>query len=298
MEDTIPLHEVRNIVRSISSASLKSAVFRNHPSLPKDHIKISLNLGIWKNVHDEPHDESSIRARIDKILTFFLNIASSNQLTITPAVQTLRDSLSILRRGGDFGREAAKKNWRERISQLSEAKTNHDSVSTLRNLCLQGFPIFNIWDSISFIYTLCVEDIKTQLGAELHLYQFRLIISALRKSELYFPYFAGPTTVAASWKETENQHFAVAFATTAVGDKEGDNMKEAIAAARRVFMTTITKALTKEAKNTNTRYALNRPGNCPEYLVWPVVCGPGDRGSTNLYASTCKRMGISMLRTL
>ena len=105
---------------------------------------------------------------------------------MTPAVHTLRDSLSILRRGGDFSRDAAKKNWRERISQLSAAKTNHDPISTLRNLCLQGFPVFNIWDSMSFIYTLCVEDIKTQLGAELHLYQFRLIISALRKCASYF----------------------------------------------------------------------------------------------------------------
>ena len=187
MEDTIPLHEVRNVIHSTSSTSPKSAVFRNHPSLPQDHINISLNLGIWKNVHDEPLNESSVRAHIDKILTFFFNIASSNGLTVTPAVQTIRDSLSILRRGGDFSRDTAKKNWRERISQLSEAKTNHDPISTLRNLCLQGFPIFNIWDSMSFIYTLCVEDIKTQLGAELHLYQFRLIISALRKSESYFP---------------------------------------------------------------------------------------------------------------
>ena len=140
MENTIPLHQVRNIVRSTSSTSLRSAASLNHPSLLDDRHKIRLNLESWKKIHDEPLDESSARARIDKILSFFINIASSNNLAMTPAVQALRDSLSILRRGGDFSREAAKKNWRERISQLSAAKTNHDPVSTLRSLCLQGFP--------------------------------------------------------------------------------------------------------------------------------------------------------------
>ena len=286
MESTIPLHQVRTIVRSTSSTSLTSAVSRNHPSLPDDRGKIRLNLESWKNIHDETLDESSARAHIDKIFNFFINVASSNNLATTPAVQTLRGSLSILRRRGDFSREAAKKNWQERISQLSAPKTGHDPVSTLRNLCLQGFPIFNIWDGISFIYTICVEDIKTQLGAELHLYQFRMIISILRKCDEYFATFAGPTTVAASWKEdAQNQPLAVAFATTAVGGRKGDTTKEVIAAARQDFMTTLTKALTHESKKVNNRSPRNRPGNCPEYMIWPVVCQEGGK-----YKSLCFNM--------
>ena len=66
-----------------------------------------------------------------------------------------------------------KGNWRERIAPLSAAKTNYDPVSTIRNLGLQGFPFFNIRDSISFIYRLCIGDIKTRLGVERHLSQFR-----------------------------------------------------------------------------------------------------------------------------
>ena len=290
MESTIPLHQVREIIHRTSSASSRRTTpprnsASQNPS-PGDINKITLNLKSWENIIGEPRDQDLARIRIDNILNFFINIASSNNLAITPAVQTLRESLSILRCGGDFSREAAKKNWRERIVQLSAAKTNHDPVSTIRNLCLQGFPIFNIWDSIFFIYTLCVEDIKTQLGAELHLYQFQMILKALRTWDTYFAPFAGPITVAASWKTEEqpNLPLAVAFATTAVG--RGDNTKEIIARARQDFMTTFTKVLTHESKKVNNRQPPNRPGNCPEYLIWPMVYRQGMRK----YKSLCFNM--------
>jgi hypothetical protein len=98
-----------------------------------------------------------------------------------------------------------------------------------------------------------------------------MIITALRDCKEYFASFAGPTTVAASWKEEpQNQLLAVAFATTAVG--KGDNTKETIAVARQDFMTTLTKALMAESKTVSNRAAPNHPGNCPEYAIWPVVC--------------------------
>jgi len=75
-----------------------------------------------------------------------------------------------------------------------------------------------------------------------------MIISALRKCELYFSSFAGPTTVAASWKEMQNQPLAIAFATTVAGKRKGDDTKDVMAAARREFMTTITKTLAKESQ--------------------------------------------------
>jgi hypothetical protein len=220
MESTIPLHQVRTVVRNTSPPCPNRPVFRNDPSLPADQDRISLNLQTWKNVLSEPiNTETLARKGIDKILTYFVNIASLNDLANIPAVQTIRESLSILRRGGDFSRDAAKKNWRERIAQLSAAKTNHDPLSSLRTLAIDGFPIFNIWDRMSFIYTVCATDVKTQLGAELHLYQFRMIIKALRGCQEWFSSFSGPTTVAASWKdETQTQGIAIAFATTAVGE--------------------------------------------------------------------------------
>ena len=287
MEDTIPLHQVRNIVGT-PSVRPKNRPFRNDPSLPDDYNRIGLNLEKWKNVHNEPYDTPTLaKARIDKILNFFINVATANDLTDTPAVQTLRESLSTLRRGGNFSRDAAKKNWRERITQLSEANIDHNPILRLRQLCLQGFPVFNIWDGISFIYTICADDVKTDLGAELHLYQFRMIIGALRDCVTYFAKFAGPTTVAASWKVgTQNQPLSVAFATTAVGERKdmsgksktrvGDrnniDTREVMAAARQHFMSTITKSLEKESQISNTRSAPNWKGNCAEYLAWPVVC--------------------------
>ena len=181
METTIPLHQVRNVIRRTSPPP-KNSVLRNHPSLPDKRNKIGLDLAKWETVLGEPHDtEVLAHSRIDKILNFFINVASANGLAATPAVQTLRESLSTLRRGGDFSRNAAKQNWKERIAQLSGPKTNDDPISSLRNLCLQGFPVFNIWDSMSFIYTICADDVKTHLGAELHLYQFRMIVAALRE---------------------------------------------------------------------------------------------------------------------
>ena len=283
METTILLHQVRNVAHK-TSPRLKGQPFHNDPS---HYNKIGLNLEKWEEILNEPYNtEQLAKARIDKILNFFINVASANNLAATPAVQTLRESLSTLRRGGNFSRNAATKNWRERITQLSGAVTNHDPISSLRNLCLQGFPIFNIWDSMSFIYTICADDIKTDLGAELHLYQFRMILKALRDCQTYFAKFAGLTTVAASWKvETKNQPLSVAFATTAVGNNEDDNAKEAIAAARRDFMSTITKALKNESQVINTRSPPNSEGNCSEYLAWPVVCRHEGR-----YKSLCLNM--------
>ena len=271
MESVIPLHQVRIVVRNTSAPRPNRPVFRNDPSLPADQDRISLNLQTWKNVLDEPiNTETLARKRIDKILTYFVNIASSNDLANAPAVQTLRESLSMLRRGGDFCRDAAKKSWRERIAQLAAAKTNHDPLLSLRNLAIDGFPIFNIWDSMSFIYTVCATDVKTQLGAELHLYQFRMIITALRACQEWFSRFAGPTTVAASWKEeTETRALAIAFATTSVGQTRE---KDLICVARRDFMEALTGKLKNESIKKNTRIPPNRPGNCPEYLTWPVAC--------------------------
>jgi hypothetical protein len=59
-----------------------------------------------------------------------------------------------------------------------------------------------------------------------------MIISALRECGEYFLAFVGRTTVAASWiEEVQNSPLAVVFATTAVGDRKGDNTKEVIVAA-------------------------------------------------------------------
>jgi hypothetical protein len=85
MESTIPLHQVRTVVRNTSPPCPNRPVFRNDPSLPADQDRISLNLQTWKNVLDEPiNTETLARKRIDKILTYFVNIASSMISPIFP----------------------------------------------------------------------------------------------------------------------------------------------------------------------------------------------------------------------
>jgi len=52
-------------------------------------------------------------------------------------------------------------------------------------------------------------------------------------------------------------------------------------------MTTFTEILTNESKKVNNRQPGNRPGNCPEYLIWPVVCWQG----VGKYKPLCFNMG-------
>jgi len=85
VESTIPLHRVRIVFRSTSTPRPNRSFFRHDPSVPADQARISLNLQTWKNVLDEPiNTETLARKRIDKILTYFVNIASSNDLATLP----------------------------------------------------------------------------------------------------------------------------------------------------------------------------------------------------------------------
>jgi hypothetical protein len=289
MDSNITLHHVIQVCNSLPPTPPRSPRSRlppNHPSLP-DEYKIRLNLQTWANIFAEPIDtHAQQRARVDKILNFFIKVAMLNDLDNTLAVQSLRTSLTNLFRLGECSSEIDI-DWRARISQLaSPERMNYKSSSSMRDLCVHGIPLFNIWDSMSFIYTVCAEDIKTQLGAELHLIQFRIIIRALRVCKRVFPEYAGPNTVAATWtEESKSKPLTIAFATSCVGPS-GSGTKPAMAAFRREFMKTVTDNLKNFSRKVNTRKdPPNPPANCPEYLVWPIVCQkPGK------YKSLCFNM--------
>lgn len=69
---------------------------------------------------------------------------------------------------------------RTEISQLqAPAKSNYERIRNLQKFTIHNVTLFNIWDAISFIYTMCVQDVKTPVEAQLHLVQFRLIIKSL-----------------------------------------------------------------------------------------------------------------------
>ena len=110
----------------------------------------------------------------------------------------------------------------------------------------------------------------TQLDAELHLYQFRMIIKALRNCHAYLTSAAQTNTVAAGWTaETGNTPLNIAFGTTCVGQEEKARMAE----ARVEFMKILTDTLKNESQEVQTRKPTpNMPGNCPEFLAWPIVC--------------------------
>jgi hypothetical protein len=142
LESTFPLQQVRDLIRRLSTSSHGSrSPLRNHSSLPAEQDKIRLRPETWAGILTEPINTNDlVRTRIEKIFTFFINVAYSNDLSTTPAVQSLQDALSVLRRGGDFSREA-KINWRERLSQLSvPSKVQYKSLSHFEKSLHSWFP--------------------------------------------------------------------------------------------------------------------------------------------------------------
>jgi hypothetical protein len=157
MDSAIALHQVAQVTKEITpppELSPRSKLDRNHHSLP-DEYKIHLHLHTWANILAEPaQNYGQQRARVEKILRFFIKVATLNQLATTPAVQSLQDCLHSLTVLGEATDDLQNFDWKTRISQLATpAKGHYENASDLRNLCIHGMPLFNIWDSLSFIYT-------------------------------------------------------------------------------------------------------------------------------------------------
>jgi len=268
-----------------------------------DSARICLDLETWKYQLAEQVEEQK---KIERILQYFVAVAQKNGLKDTPAVSCLERAISTLAKSDDSAGTPAR-SWMDRISQrtilevkedlsaleqgdrcmqrLIDTSNEHDSQILASQPLLSSralyktVPLFNLWDALSYIYTMCVEEIKSQLMAELHLFQFRMIIEILRNCE-YFAAFASPTTVASAWADMGN-NFLIAYATTCVGPKqEGDTTKEEMANVRCEFMTRL--AAHREQLSCVMVVCQNRRGNCPEFLVWPMICRePGS------YSSLC-----------
>jgi hypothetical protein len=115
-----------------------------------------------------------------------------------------------------------------------------------------------------------------------------MTIRALSSSPRFSSY-AKPTTVASAWNvpPTEGEHLVVAFATTCVG-RELD--KKEIINARLKFIVDL--ASTLEKAFTPKSEAFNCVCNCPEYLIFGIVCRKRDLKITN-WAHFCFRLGTS-----
>ena len=140
-------------------------------------------------------------------------------------------------------------------------------------------PIFNIWNSIALLYTLCVEDIRTDVAAELHLFQFRMIIKWLCDHWYYQSY--APTTVAATWSaESRNtKRITIAIATTVAAGNA--RTKKIMQEARMAFAQTVVNNLSI-ARSSHKVLATYRAGNCPEFITMVTVCR-----QEGIYKSLC-----------
>jgi hypothetical protein len=281
-----------------------------------DNSRIYLDLGRWRTVLETsatPFENQ--REKIKKILDYFIMVARCNNLQEIPAVVCLENALDALGERGDFT-GTANNDWKRRISQrtvgevesslntflaleqgqgfnrtITDTSEEHDS-RIIRSQRLfsstdlyKAIPLFNIWDSISWIYTLCVEEIKDQLQAERHLFQLRTIVAALRDCE-YFPNWASPPTVATAWADMGvDKPLLVVYATTCVGPKEkSDKTKDEMANLRCVFIKTLT-ARPQEAFMVIMRPP-NRRGNCPEFVTWRVLCTESGKYSSLCFSTT------------
>jgi hypothetical protein len=216
--------------------------------------KIKLRLTRWRDLNFHHTQFETQRNVILQILDYFTEVSEANGLQETHAVRMLEDASDTIRRG--------QQRWTARISHRPTAQLQ---TWNSRNELIRDIPLFNIWDAISFIYTFCVEDIRNQEDAELHLFQFRTIISALRRCD-YFATFAAPTTAAATW---DSSFSVIAFATTCVGTRAE---KARMARARVEFMTAATRIVSNVIQAGLIEMPRNREGNCPEYVLWGIVC--------------------------
>lgn len=164
-------------------------------------------------------------------------------------------------------------------------------VETLNRICKDlvnsvrcHVPIFNIWDSISLIYTLCVEPVTSNQQAELHLFQFRSMIQILAKH-----WYTGrrreiaPSTVAATWSEPDPlraESVAIAFATTCSGRRK---QKADMANARTEFTKHLITSLDVLKKTSGDVLISFGPGNCPEWVTLTIICR-----SIGRYSSLCQ----------
>jgi hypothetical protein len=255
--------------------------------LPKPTSLIPLDLPKWmalSTAQDNGHEP----AQVQDVLQYFSDLATENSLHDTVAAQKLTDAIELvatIKPKTDTTKIASIRRTSYAEAHQPLTQINHQ-ILAMNNLWKQGtelarkavyeVPIFNIWDSISLIYTLCVEEIQTDSRAELHLLQFRTIIRIL-SSHSYMKTYA-PTTVAAAWSASpSNGPRSIAFATTCSG--KGSN-KERNAEARFKFTKSLINGLNKlEAEGILRAYP---GGHCPEFSSLVIVCRrPGD------YLSLC-----------
>jgi hypothetical protein len=163
-------------------------------------------------------------------------------------------------------------------SEVTLREGLEDNQKKLVSATIMSVPIFNVWDSISLIYTLCVEDIMDDLRAELHLFQFRMMVQIM--SQLWYAQGYSPSTAAATWSASPTARRKIAFATTCSGEL---SQKREMQRMRYAFAQTLATGLLMFRTSTLTVLRFYEPGNCPEWITIIYVSW----NSPGPYSSVC-----------
>jgi hypothetical protein len=241
-----------------------------------DENFIKLHLDTWHNNAFQSRSESDAdkRSRFNYILEYFIKLATLNDLDDTPVMTKLQDALKLTQPvKGKFKTLEVKDRIQSKKVALLISSTPEKSS---RDFTFSKFPIFNIFDAIAVIYTVCIGEIKVEQDAEFHLLQLKYIVKSIASTG-YIPTDACPSTVAASWKHSTDSSLRACFAFSCTGNK----LQKAIeSTARRDYcdyLYSVRKTIFKDGKPND-----NEAGNCPEANTWGAVCR--DAG---VYKSLC-----------
>lgn len=223
---------------------------------------IPLNLSYWSKIRPADAARNDV-SQVKELLQFFLTVAVQNNLDNTTAALKVADAIKVMDRVTPTINTASirsKDRMSFQQSSLSQPKSVqhlqlrvsddadlHEAYLKLAQYIVEGVPIFNIWDSISMIRTLCVEPIYDEVRAELHLYQVRTLLRIFSKH--WYLNGISPTTAAATWSRSGTRPFTIAFVTTCSGDP---NEKRIMATARFTFANEVIAVVRTEFAMRNT----------------------------------------------
>jgi len=237
---------------------------------------IKLHLDTWHiNAFKSPSEsDEDKRSRFRYILKYFIKLATLNNLDDTPALTKLRDAWNqTLPVKGELKNVEVKDRMQSKKIALLITSTPE---KTYRDFAFSKFPIFNIFDAIALIYTVCIGEITVEQDAEFHLLQLKYILKSI-SSTGYISKHACPSTVAASWKHSSGSSFRVCFAFSCCGDKEQKTLESTARREYCEYLYNVRKTIFKDGIPNK-----NQPGNCAEALSWGAVCK--DAG---VYKSLC-----------
>lgn len=224
---------------------------------------ITLDLNFWTGILNDEVVGTSVE-KVVSIFQYFIDHGTAKGLASSPAVQTLQTSVDLV----DDKKKPHKVSKNDRIGishailqPVLAASAKVVKFEEILKYTVEQVPLFNVWDCISFVYTLCVEPIGNPLLVELHLYQFRIIVKAL--GDHWFLKKCAPTTTVGVWlrRQVEGRHL-IAFATTSAADKV--NKKREMAQSRYEFAQKLVGHLDVVHSETAVLSAYY-PGHCAEY---------------------------------